>query len=680
MWDRRDPERLERRIRIERDGTVTVLSGKVDFGQGIRTAFAQIAAEVLDVRIERVNVILGDTDQVPFDFGTFGSHSVAGETGPLRVAAALARQQLLERASAKLGVPAERLRTEDGAVVGAGNRRIEYADLIDGRPLEGPIPDRFSITVTGTPRYMGRPMPRLEARDIVTGRATYVADVRVPGMLRGAIVRPPARDAKLRSVDDAAARAMPGVVAVVRSGDVLGVVAERDEQARAAAGAVVADWELAPIEGPTATVAMRDDAGVDAAIASATLSLSRTYTLPAIASAPIGPSAAVADVRPDGATLYVGTHRPFGIREEAASAIGLPPKKVRVLPQMTSGTYGRNSHGDAAIEAAILSKGAGRPVLVQWTREEEFAWAPARPEALLEVAAGLDASGGIVAWRYDEHTNLHTAAGLDPQVLKGTSGRNAIPPYWFAPARVTLHIEPTRLRTANFRSLAAAENVFAIESFMDELAAETNQDPLAFRLRHTDNANLRRVLQRVAQRSDWGTPLAEGRGRGIACTIYHGTYVAQVAEVEVSPAGAVRLMRVWSVVDPGPPVNPDGVRNQVEGGIQQSASWTLLEELRHRDGRVVTSGWDAYPIATFRDAPESIEVLVEGDPNAPPTGVGEPGAVPTAAAIANAVFAACGARVREIPLTRERVRKATREVSARTSSGGQAARVRTGGG
>jgi nicotinate dehydrogenase subunit B len=657
MWDRREPERLEQRIRIESDGRVTALSGKIEFGQGIRTAFAQVVADELDVPIERVNVVLGDTDQVPFDFGTFGSHSVAQETPLLRNAAAFARHELIERASAKLGVPIEKLDTEAGAVVGGG-QRMPYADLLDSDPLAGVVPERLELMPPTRRKYVGHPMPHLEARDIVTGRATFVADIRLPNMARGVMVRPPARGAKLRSVDDTAARATPGVVAVVRQGDVIGVVAEREEQARAAAAAVEAEWHAIPVEGPTAEVSMRSDAGVDERLRAASFRLAQTYVLPPIASAPIGPSAAVADVRGDRATMYVGTHRPFGVREQVAKTVGLPEKRVRVLPQITSGTYGRNSSADAALEAAILSKGSGRPVLLQWTREEEFAWSPSRPEAVLEVTGGLDADGRIAAWRYDEHTNVHTAAGLDPQVLGVTSGRNAIPPYVGFPAKVTLHIEPTRLRTANFRSLAAAENVFAIESFIDELAVASEQEPLAFRLRHIDDDRLRRVVERVAERSGWRERPGGRRGRGLACTVYHGTYVAQVAEVEVSLSGAVRLVKVWCVVDPGQTVNPEGVRNQTEGGIQQSASWTLKEELLHRDGRVMNTGWDTYPIATFRDAPDSIEVFVEGDETAPPTGVGEPGAVPTAAAIANAVYAASGARLRSVPLTRERVRKA----------------------
>ena len=650
---------LEERIRIEPDGSVTAFSGKIEFGQGIRTAFAQLVANELDVPVERVRVVLGDTAQVPFDFGTFGSNSVAQEAPALRLAAAFARRTLIGRASARLGVPATRLDTRDGTIGDGDGKRVSYADLVRDAPLAGAVPDDEPLLPPDRWRLIGRPLSRVEARDIVTGRARYTADVRLDGLARGAIARPPARGARAARVDDRAARAMPGVIAVVHDGDIVGVVAEREEQARAAADALEIDWETPQREpSETQVVPLRDDAGTDAALASAALTRSATYTLPSIASASIGPSAAVVDVRPDGATVYAGTHRPFGLRDAVAGSVGLSKESVRVMPQMSSGTYGRSSAPDVSVEAAVLSKHARRPVLVQWSRAEEFAYSPSRPEAVLEVTAGLDASGQIVAWRYDEHTNVHTAAGPDPRVAAMTSGRNAVPPYTIPSARVVLHVEPTPLRTANFRSLAAAENVFAIESFIDELAHASKQDPLAFRLRHVEDPRLRRVMERVAEVSGYGRELPGHRGHGLACTSYHGTYVAQVAEVEVASSGAVRLLRVWCVVDPGLVINPDGVRNQVEGGIQQSASWTLLEELRHKGGRVATTSWDTYPIATFRDAPESIEVLVEGDASAPSTGVGEPGAVPTPAAIANAVFAACGARVRDIPLTRERVRTA----------------------
>ncbi len=657
-----DGTQLEQRIRIEPDGSVTALSGKIEFGQGIRTAFAQIVADELDIPLERVRVVLGDTAQVPLDWGTFGSHSVNQEVPILRRAAAFARRQLLERASARLGVPVVGLDTDRGEVVVAdGGRRVAYDALIDGAALSGPIPDEVPFLPPERHRYLGRGLPRVEARSIVTGRATYVADVRLAGMLRGAIVRPPVRGAIPKAMNDAAARAMTGVIATVRDDEIVGVVAKREEQARAAANAIEVDWESPRSqERPTVDIPMREDAEIAKALASASRTSSATYTLPPVSNAPIGPSAAVADVRPDGVTIYAATHRPFGLREAAAKRLGVPTERVRFIPQMSSGTYGRSSSFEVALEAAVLSKHAGKPVHLQWTREEEFAFSPSRPEAVLEVSAGLDRDGRIVAWRYDEHTNVHTSTPLEPKAAAGTSGRNAIPPYRIPHTSVVLHVEPTPLRTANFRSLAAAENVFAIESFVDELALLAGADPLEFRLRHLADPRLRRVLEQVAELADWSQRTAgKGLGRGIACTIYHGTYLAQVAEVSVSGSGRVRLERFWCVIDPGLVVNPDGVRNQTEGGIQQSASWTILEELRHRDGRVTTNGWDAYPIATFRDAPRSIEVVVAGEATQDPTGVGEPGAVPVAAAIANAVFTACGARVRDLPLTPDRVRKAT---------------------
>jgi nicotinate dehydrogenase subunit B len=617
-------ERVEDRIRLDPDGTIVALSGKIEFGQGIRTAFAQLVADEMDVPIERVRVVLGDTAQVPFDMGTFGSRSIAQEAPALRRAAAYARQL-----------------------------------LVRGEPIAGEIPKDVRLRSNGARRDPSTPTPRVEARDIVTGRARYVADVRLPGLAYGAIVRPPSRGMQVKGIDDAAAKAMPGVIAIVRHGDVVGVVAARDSQARAAAEAVEVTWSDAgpPVE-KTWEIPMRDDDGVDDAIANGATRLEAEFSLPPISNAPIGPSAAVAAVGADAATIYAGTQRPFGLREEIARVLGFEEAKVRVLPQMPSGTYGRNSSGDAAIEAAILSKHAKRPVLLQWTRAEEFRFGPNRPPAVLKVAASLDGGGRIAAWRYAEHTNVHTGRGFDPSWGPETSGRNAIPAYVLPKARVTLHVEPTPLRTASFRSLAAAENIFAIESFMDELARAAHQDPLAFRIAHLADDRLRRVFEQAAKKSGWGRDAGARRGLGIAGAVYHGTYVAEVAEVEVATSGHVRLVRVWAAIDPGATLSPDGVRNQTEGGIQQSASWTLFEEIRHRDGRIANSGWDTYPIATFRDAPESIEVDVIGDETKPSTGVGEPGAVAISAAIANAVFAAVGSRVRELPMTPERVRAA----------------------
>ena len=625
MTIRPDPGTLmEERIRVDADGRVTVFSGKVEFGQGIRTAFAKIVAGELGVPIDRITVVLGDTARVPYDRGTFGSRSIAQDGEILRRAAAQAR-----------GL------------------------LADGKPLAGPIPD--DTGAAATPASGPR---RLEAPDIVFGRARFVADVRLEGLLRGAVARPPQRGASPASVDDRAARAMPGVVAIVRDGDLVGVVAERQAQATAAALALEIEW-TAPQrpDQDTISIPIKEDDGVDAAILGAATHVAATYVMPYISNAPIGPSSAVADVRSDGVTIYAGTQRPFGLRDEAAAALGIAPDQVRVIPMLPSGTYGRNSLSDAAIEAALLSKGCGRPVLLQWSRDEEFAHGPARPACALDIEAATDAAGAFTAWRYDEHTNAHGYGGtLDTRMAPFTSGRNAVPPYVVPHLAVTLHIEPSPLRTASFRSLAAAENVFAIESLVDEIAHARNEDPLALRLRNTTDKRLRAVLETVAERSGWNDrPRGDGRGYGMACTLYaHGTYIAQVVEVTVAPNGRVRLGRFWCAIDPGRVIDENGVRNQCEGAIVQSASWTLLEELKQRDGRVATTGWDTYPIATFRDVPAEIDVHVMGVGSEPPTGVGEPPGVPVAAAIANAIFAACGARVRELPITADRVRAARR--------------------
>jgi CO/xanthine dehydrogenase Mo-binding subunit len=654
-WPPRRPERVEQRIVIEPDGTVLARSGKVEYGQGLRTGFARIVAEELDVSVARVRVELGETDRVPWDMGTFGSLSTATDGKSLRAAAAQARHLLLNRAAGRLGLPAAELDTRDGQVVAHDGRAVSYQDLVTGDPLSGPVPTTMA---GGRPAAPVPDVPlRLEAHDIVTGHARYPADVRLPGMLRGQILHPPVSGARLLSVDERAARAIPGVVAIVHDEDAVGAVAQRDEQAVAAIQALQADWSPPEVAGvPPCDLVLRRDAGVEATLAASPDTLRAEYHVPPISHASIGPSAAVADVREDGADLYVATQRPFGLRDEAAQLLGLPSERVRVHPQAMSGMYGRGNVNDAALDAVRLSRAARRPVLVQWTRTDEFRLSPHRPMLDATVQAAFDSTGAIAAWRYQARTNPHTYGGgiESPQLLEITCGRNAVPPYRLERAEVSVQVVPSESRTGAFRSLAAAPHVFAIESFVDELADAARQDPLAFRLGLIDDHRLRRVLETVRERSHWDQrPRKAGRGRGfgVACAVYHGTAVAQVAEVVVAPSGRVGLERVWCAVDPGRLVHPDGARNQIEGGIQQAASWTLLEELRIGDGKVLTATWHDYPIATFADAPREIDVVFTPEPGADSTGIGEPGSVPLGAAIANAVFAASGARVRRLPLT-----------------------------
>jgi len=658
-WPERVPERLEYRLVIEPDGTVVARSGKVEYGQGIRTGFARIVALELDVPIDRIRVELGETDRAPWDMGTFGSLSTATDGKAIRAAAAYARKLLLERASARLDIPVSELETRDGRVVSRTGQACTYQELVSDQPLSGLVPEGWSGRPDAAPAA-DIPM-RLEARDIVTGRARYAADVRLPGMLRGRVLHPPVLGAEASQVDDAAARSQKGVVAILHDRDFVAAVAERDEQAEAAIAALKVTWRdpahsaVEPVE-----LSLRDDADVDAALAagSAARTLGASYHVAPIAHASIGPAAAVADVREDGADLYVAAQRPFGLRDEAAEILGLSPERVHVHPQAMSGVYGRGNVNDAALDALRLSRAVRRPVLVQWSREDEFHLSPHRPYLDATIDATLSTEGNVLAWRYRARTNPHTyGGGLDsPRLLAMSCGRNAIPPYRLPRARIALRVEPAKSRAGAFRSLAAAPHVFAIESFVDELARAAGKDPLDFRLQQIDDPRLRRALETVALESNWrGRPRAPGRGFGMACAVYNGTAVAQVVEVVAEVGGRPRVEQVWCTVDAGRLVHSDGARNQIEGGIQQAASWALLEELRIGErGDVLDSTWHDYPIATFTDAVGKINVIFTSEPGAESTGVGEPGSVPTAAAIANAMFEATGVRVREVPVLKVR--------------------------
>lgn len=645
-------ERLEQRITIERGGHVTARSGKVEYGQGIRTGFARIVAEELSVPIEMVDVVLGETDSVPWDMGTTGSMSTATDGRQLRAAAIQARTLLLDRATIRLGAPASGLALKDGRVIGPDGRSLSFDDLVGDAPLTGDIPE--AVEPGNRPLLSTEDWPlRLEARAILTGAAKYPADIRLPSMLFGHVLHPPRPGMTLMALRDATVRAVAGIVAVIREGDFVGIVAEHEDALFHALHTLVAEWGPNPAipDAPYEAV-MRGDEGVRAALSGASLRRKAAYHAPHIAHASILPRAAVANVHEDGADLYVATQCPFGLRDQIAALLGLPVGRVHVHPQMMSGQYGRGNAEDVAIEAVRLSRAVRRPVKVQWSRAEEFRLSPQRPVFDAEIEAGLDAHGAITGWRCAVRTNSYLVGShaLEPGVPEETAGRDAEPPYRLGQAEIRLRVEPGDVPTISFRSLGAAPNVFAVESFIDELAHAARQDPIAFRLARTDDPRLRRVLETVRAMSNWHAPREARHGLGVACAVYHGTYLAEVAEVSIALDGRVHLEHVWCAVDCGRLVHPDGARNQIEGGVQQAASWTLLEELKVEDGVVISSSWRDYPIATFLDAPRAIDVRFVSDPDIASTGIGEPGSVPTAAAIANAVFAACGQRIRCLPI------------------------------
>jgi CO/xanthine dehydrogenase Mo-binding subunit len=645
-------ERLEQRISIARDGQVIARSGKVEYGRNIRTGFARIVADELSMPVDRVEVVLGETDRVPWDAGTFGSMSTAIDGRRLRAAAIYARTLLLDRASLRLGFSPWQLTMRDGRVLAPDGQSLSYEGLIGDEPLAGDIPDTAEPGNSPLVESDDRPL-RFEARAILTGAAPYPADVRLPGLLYGQVLHPPRPGMQLTGFAESEVRAVPGVAAVVCDSDFAGIIADRHGALLAALDASDPEWRPAPVlpKEPYESV-MRYDDGVEGALTGASLRLRAAYHAPHIAHASILPRAAVADVRDGGVDLYVATQRPFALRDEVAALVGLPAESIHIHPQMMSGMYGRGNTEDAAIEAVRLSRAVMRPVQVQWSRAEEFRLSPHRPAFDAEIEAGLDDHGAIVGWRYDVRTNPYMLGpgSLMPGIPEMSAGRNAEPPYRLGRAEIRLRVEEGPVPTIAFRSLGGAPNAFAIESFIDELAHASGRDPIEFRLALTNDPRLRRVLDTVRARSAWRRPRGAQCGLGVACAIYHGTYIAEVAEVRVAGDGRVHLERVWCAVDAGRLVHPDSARNQIEGGVQQAASWTLLEQLKVEHGAVTSTSWREYPIATFRDAPRSIDVTFVGDPDVASTGTGEPGSVPTAAAIANAVFAACGRRVRGLPI------------------------------
>jgi nicotinate dehydrogenase subunit B len=688
-------------LRIEADGTVTAFTGKVELGQGILTALAQIVADELDVGPARVRMISGDTSRTPNEGVTSGSLSIEQSGTALRFACAEARAILLDAAAAKLGAPAADLRVEDGTVVAPAGGRATYGELTTGAMLRREATARAKPKPSSAHRVIGKSLPRRDIPAKVTGGAAYVQDVRLPGMLFGRVVRPPAPRARLASADERAVRAMPGVVAVVRDGSFLGVAAEREEQAIAASRALrqSARWELAndlPPSGPalfehlrrapsqTDVIAERSDAAPPAV-----KKLQATFTRPFQAHASIGPSCAVAQWQGGKLRVWSHTQGVFPLRGALARALRVPPADVVVTHREGSGCYGHNGADDVALDAALVARAAaGRPVKLQWMREDEFGWEPYGSAMIVDLRAGLDEKGNVVEWHHEVFSHAHTtrpgeSEGVnllaawylaDPMAPgpahnipqpNGGGDRNAIPLYAFPRVRVVNHLLPAMpVRVSALRTLGAYANVFALESFMDELAAAAGADPVEFRLRHLADPRARAVVEAAAAKAGWRGRAGEAgdgkRGRGIGFAQYKNkaTYVAVVAEVEVDRAsGDIRVVKAHAAADAGMTVSPDGLANQIEGGVIQAASWTLREAVAFDQSQILTRSWSDYHILRMTEVP-AVEVTLLDRPEEKPLGAGEAALGPAAGAIANAVANATGRRIRDLPFTAERVKLA----------------------
>ncbi len=680
---------------FSRQGVVTVASGKVEYGQGVWTALAQVAAEELDVGLARVQVAPVSTGASPDEGVTSGSRSVEESGSALRQACAQARALLLAQAARELAVSAGGLSVADGEILagGAGTGLTYWSlakpGLLDteaGPPVPVKPPGRWSVA--------GRSAPRVDLPDKVTGRPRFLHDLVLPDMLYGRVVRPPGPVARLASLADPG---LPPDVIAVRDGCFLGVLAPTDAGALAAAArlAKAAHWEVSEslpdcrdlrtflLTAPSETVPIEAVAD-DRAAASATRSLTAEYTRPYLAHASMAPSCAVA--RWDGGKVTVWSHSQgiFPLRRAIAAGLGLEIGAVDVTHAEGAGAYGHNGADDVALDAVLLARAArGRPVRVLWTREDEMSWAPLGPAMLARLSAGLDAAGRIVTWRQDVWSNGfigRPGSGGEPRLLAlahlaggrpmppapdgpptGAIGstRNAVPGYDIPDLAVTRHrLLEMPIRTSSLRSLGAFLNVFAIESFMDELAGAAGVDPVAFRLAHLTDPRARRVVEQVADLCGWsGLPRAGGTGYGIGYARYKGVagYCAAVAEVEAETD--VVLRRLWLAVDVGAVINPDGVVNQVEGGAVQSASWALRERVTFDRSKITSVNWDTYPILRFSEVPE-VAVRIVSAPGERETGAGELAQGPVAGAIGNAVADAVGVRVRDLPLTREQVARA----------------------
>lgn len=688
----RDASTVDAFLEVAPDGTVTVYSGKVEFGTGIATALAQIVADELGVPFDRVRLVMGDTALTPDQGTTAGSKTVQIAGPLLRRSANAARLVLLERAAARLEVASDDLTIRDGVVrpVDGSAAAIPIGDLAS-RPFDRTIPDDAVTLGTSTRTVVGQPVPRVDLLAKLTGGEAYVHDVRLDGMLHGRVIRRHLRTmdgaGRIVAVDDAEARAMPGVVAVVRNGDFLGVVAETEWAAIQAAGSVEVTWAPAdPLPArnglhgrmraqPTTDTSPLHRGEVDAALQSATQTMTATYTFPMQAHASMGPSCAVADVREDRATIYTSSQGVYGLRQALAPLLGLDEEWIRLVYREGAGCYGHNGADDVTADAALLSQTVGRPVRLQWMRRDEFAWEPKGPAMLIDMAAGLDGNGAIAAWDHTVWPPTHTArpggqpgnllAGqqvdppMSPAVPRNAGGdRNAPTTYAFPNERVTMHWLPDApLRPSAFRSLGGLHNTTANEMFLDEIAVATGVDPVTMRLRYLDDPRALAVVEAAAERAGWGSPLPAVdsllTGRGFAYARYETAYayVALVAEVAIDPrSGTARVTRVVVAHDCGLIINPDGVRNQIEGNVIQGVSRSLKEEVTWDDQAVTSLTWETYPILTFPEVP-AIEIVLIDRPDEPPWGAGEPAICPVTAAIGNAIHAATGARLRDVPFT-----------------------------
>ncbi len=643
-------------IHIGEDSAVTVYTGKVEIGQNIRTSLTQAVADELRAPLATIRMIMADTASVPFDGGTAGSRTTPAMASQLRRAAAAAREALIDLAAEKSKIDRATLLVADGKVTGPqGKPTLTFGELTKGQKLMKVIAAQVPTTPAEKWTVAGTTALKVDGRAFVTGSHPYASDIQRPGMLFAKVLRPPALKAKLVSADTKDAAAKPGAI-VVREGDLIGVVAPTSHAADEALGLIKAEWKTTPqVDGKDLYKHLKEKSGkgggggggrggggggnagsIEAGLKAGDATVKATYTVAYIAHFPLEPRAAVAEWVDGKLTVWTGTQRPFGVRSDIASALGIPAERIRVIvPDMGSG-YGGKHTGEAAIEAARMAKVAGKPVKLVWTREEEFTWAYFRPAGVIEVTAAAKKDGTLTAWEFHNYNSGASALGT---------------PYVVANRRTEFHTTDSPLRQGSYRGLASTANTFARESAMDELAAALGHDPLEFRLKNLTAPRLRAVLEAAAKQFGWGKakPVA-GRGFGIAGGTEKGSFVATAAEVAVDPQKrTVRVIRAVTAFECGAVVNPDHLKNQIEGAIMMGLGGALYEQIEFADGKILNPALSDYRVPRFRDAPVFETILLDRK-DLPSEGAGETPIIAIAPAIGNAIFQAVGVRPRAMPM------------------------------
>jgi isoquinoline 1-oxidoreductase len=666
------PTDINAYLHIAEDGKVTLFSGKIEMGQGVMTSLAQMAAEDLGVAMDSIRVVMGDTAACPWDAGTWGSMSTRFFGPAVRAAAAQARLVLTDLAAQRLGVARSALTVENGVVyvTARRSRHVSYGELAKGRQITHTVNEQAVLRSVREFKVMGRSPRRLDGPEKVTGAAKYAGDIRLPGMLYGRIVRPPAHGATPRNLDTSGAAAMTGVTVVNHDG-LVAVLAPDPETAERALGAVKADWDVPAASVNTETIfehlvsaaptgQTQGAAGdLDAGRTASAKTFDVTYYNSYVAHAPMEPHTAVADVKDGKATVWASTQSPFGHQQQVARALGYRPEDVRIITPFVGGGFGGKGSGAQVAEAARLSLLAGKPVMVAWTRAEEFFYDTFRPAAVVKVLSGVDAAGRITLWDY----SVYAAGSRGADVLYDVANRRVRAFGESGYGGGTEHYHP--FATGAWRAPGANTNRFATEQQMDTMAAAAGMDPLEFRLRNTKDPRLLAVLRAAASAYGWrprAFPAKSGHGRGLACGADAGSYVAHIADVTVDRAtGAVKVERVVCAQDMGLVVNPDGARMQMEGSITMGLGYALSEELRFDGGKISDVNFDSYGLPRFSWVPAIETVLVPNDDLAPQGG-GEPAIINMGAVIANAIFDATGARLTRLPMTPERVLAEIRRV------------------